>query len=186
MGNAVAGVEQSEVVLSVECTEPEGQVVRHVRRCELSFEKLRFLWEKLSPFHEVFNAPHQDFGQFVSLLIATNGEGNYEPTGLFWEVDDVGILYITDIRPGFEATAHFSFWDRRYRGREPLIMAMVKYVFALLELRRITVEIPMYAHSLRGFVERMGFVHEGRRREAIFHKDKWFDSNVYSLLRRDV
>lgn len=187
MGNAAVGLEQSDVILSVECREPEGTVVRHVRRCGLSFEKLRELWERLGQFEVIFNTQHHhDFGEFVKHFIVQREDGEFEPTGLFWEVDDVGILYLTDIRPGYEALAHFSFWDRRYRGREELLRAMIRYNFDLLKLHRMSCEVPLFASALMGFAERMGFVKEGRKRKTTWYKGQWFDSNLYSMLSDEV
>lgn len=187
MGNTIAGVEQDEVVLSVECVEPKGAIVRHVRRCYLSFEKLRTLYDRLGQFEVLFNNQHGgDFKAFVSNFVAQTGPDTFEPTGLFWEVDDVGILYLTNIKPGYEATAHFSFWDRRYRGREELLKEMIRYNFEKLQLHRLVAEVPLFAPALLSFTEKLGFVKEGRRRQTTWYKNQWFDSNIYSILRSEV
>lgn len=187
MGSSVAGVGQDETILSIECTEPEGTVVRHVRRCYLSFDKLRELYDRLGKFEVLFNNQHGgDFQSFVSNFVVQIGPDTFEPTGLFWEVDDVGLLYLTGIKPGYEATAHFSFWDRRYRGREKLLKEMIRYNFEHLRLHRLVAEVPMFAPALLAFVEKLGFVKEGRRRKTTWYKGQWFDSNIYSILRDEV
>lgn len=187
MGSAVGAVGQSDVILSVECAEPEGTVVRDVRRCLLSFEKIRELWDRLGEFEVLFNYQHDhNFERFVRNFIVQKENGEFEPTGLFWEVDDVGLLYLTDIRPEYEASAHFTFWDRRYRGREELLKQMIRYNFEMLNLHRLVVEVPMYAPSLLAFVEKLGFVKEGRHRKTMWYKGQWYDSAYYSLLREEV
>ena len=89
--------------------------------------------------------------------------------------------------PGHDALAHFNFWDRRFTGRENLIRGMMAHVMDKFNLHRITVEAGMFAAPwLPRAIEKMGFVREGRKREAIFYKDEWWDSIIYSILRHEV
>jgi RimJ/RimL family protein N-acetyltransferase len=154
---------------------------------QLSFAKLRELWEKLSQFEVLFTLSYEkDFGKFVSSFVREVMPDVYEPTGLFWQVDDVGILFITDIAPGYSASAHFTFWDKRFRGREKLVLEMMRYTFDLLSLHRMSVEIPMYMPALLAFAERIGFVKEGRKRKTHFYREKWYDSAIFSILEDEV
>ena len=176
----------NDIVMWVECDEPEGIVERAVRPCRLSFEKLKYLYEKLSEFDVLFNDHvKNDPSAFISSFIV-DVNGRAESTGLIWEVDDVGILYITDIRPGYEAMAHFSFWDKRLRGREKLAQEMIKYVMKRFKFHRIVCEVPMYATPSMGFVERVGFQHEGRKRQVVRYHGEWFDVNQYSIVEGDL
>lgn len=186
MGSAVEQLEHFDTILTVECREPEGTVVRRVNRCALSFQTLRGLWHRLREFDVIFNMSHgRDFGKFVQNFIVQGEDGELHPTGLFWLVDDVGILYLTDIVPGYDATAHFVFWDRRFRGREELIREMVRYVFDLLKLHRITVETPLHP-PLLGFIKRIGFVEEGHKRSSLFINGQWRDSIIFSLIEGEI
>ena len=177
---------QEEVVMVVECDEPEGVFSREVRPLYLDMKKLNELYDKLKEFDVLFNdSVGNDIEAFVnSFLVEVNGE--MQSTGLLWEVDDVGILYITDIRPGYDAYAHFSFWDRRYRGREELVRKMIKYVMQKFKFHRITVDVPLYATPTMGFVERVGFKHEGRRRKTVKYRGQWFDANQYAIVEDEL
>lgn len=176
-----------DVILTMDCSEPSGLIARSVRLCELSMAKLRFLHEKLSKFEVLFNDFTKDNPEaFIRAFVNIDQYGDVHPNGLVWEVDDVGILALTDIVPQNTAKAHFTFWDRRIRGREGLIRAMLKYVFEQLGLHRIVVEIPLYAVAAMAAVERMGFRKEGRMREAVLYRGEWFDVNLYSILDREV
>ena len=102
------------------------------------------------------------------------------------DVDDVGIFFLNEIIPHQSASAHFVFWDKRFRGREELCKEMLRYVFEQYKFERIQVEVPLYAYHTMDAVENLGFVLEGRIRRAILYHDKWFDVNLYSVLPSDL
>jgi len=171
----------------VECEEPGGKVLRTVRLCRLSYDKLVELYKHSSEFGVLFNNHFQnDLESFLGIFVDMDAGGAVHGRGLAWEVDDVGLLYLTDIRPEFEAVAHFTFWDRRFRGRERLIRTGLQLAFSHLGFHRIVAEVPLYAQSTIRAVERVGFVKEGRKREAVKYKGEWFDTLLYSILERDL
>jgi RimJ/RimL family protein N-acetyltransferase len=188
MVSSGGGVELREPLFSVECAEPSGKIVRHVRAAQLSLEKFKYYYEKLSQFDTLFNDYIKgDFQAFVECFLYQDAQGQIRPTGLIWDVDDVGILYLAEIKPGQSAQAHFTFWDRRLRGREKLIREACRHVMDELQLHRITVEIPLYATPTMKFVENnLGFKKEGRMREAVLYNGDWFDVNLYSILDHEV
>lgn len=186
MGNAVGELDQSKVLLAVECNEPDGKVVRSVRPCRLTLDKFRFFYSKIGQFKTLLNEDIDTFEKFVSSFMYQDEAGVLHPTGLIWEVDDVGLLFLTEIKPMFEAQAHFVFWDRRFKGRKRLILEMLAYVFHKYSFHRIVVEVPLYAAKTMNAVERIGFVKEGRKREAVRHNGMWFDVNLYSILESEV
>ena len=173
--------------LIVECNEPEGTFTRAVTPVTLSTEKLNYFYDKLKEFDVVFNdhVPNSP-GGFASIFVTVGEDYKVTANGLLWEVDDVGILYLTDIIPGVSALAHFSFWDRRLRGRENLIREMIKLGFQKYGFQRIETRVALYASPVLGAVERIGFVKEGRARQAVRRNGVWYDVNLYSLLREEV
>jgi RimJ/RimL family protein N-acetyltransferase len=186
MGNQDNGVGLDKFVLSHECDEPGGKVVRTVRVGDYSFKTLKLLWENLSQFETLFNDHFEkDFSRFVSAFVRQEN-GEPVPTGLMWLVDDIGMLRLTDMVPLESASAHFIFWDRRFRGREELIRKMLEHVFEKYKFHRIKVEVPLYAQKTLVAVERIGFTKEGRMREAVRYKGEWFDANLYSMLEGDL
>lgn len=186
MGNASPILEQANVVLAVECDEPNGKVVRTVRPCRLTVEKFNFFYNKISQFKTLLNEDIDTFEKFVARFMYQDEAGQLYPKGLIWEVDDVGLLFLTEIKPLFEAQAHFVFWDKRFRGRKRLILEMLAYVFHEYKFHRIVVEVPLYAKKTMNAVEAVGFVKEGRKREAVRHDGMWFDVNLYSILESEV
>jgi len=138
---------------------------------------------KLKDFDVLFNDfVRGDFAAFVDHFVRQAGN-ELVPTGLIWEVDDVGIFLLNDIRISHSGMAHFAFWDRRFSGREALCREMIEYVIEEYELEKISVQVPVYANHTLQAVERIGFVREGRLRKEILYKGKWFDVNTYSILR---
>jgi len=178
---------QRDPVLSIVCTEPEGTTLRHVRPVNLTTEKLRDYHEKLSEFDIAFNdhVPNTPEG-FASMFISVNADFTVSAKGLLFEVDDVGILYITQIVPGYSALAHFAFWDRRLRGREELCRKMLEFAFRTYDFQRIETRVALYAVPAMAATERIGFIKEGRAREAVRRNGTWYDVNLYSMLRREA
>lgn len=180
-------MDQRDPVLSILCTEPEGTTLRRVRPVNLSTEKLKEYYERLEEFDIAFNdhVPNSP-GGFASIFLSINEDLSVRANGLVYEVDDVGILYLTHITPGFSALAHFAFWDRRLKGREELIREMIKFAFEKYGFQRIESRVAMYAVPMLAAVERIGFTKEGRAREAVKRHGEWYDVNLYSILRREV
>lgn len=175
-------------MLRFKCDEPGGTIVRYVKPAELSFAVLTGYYDRLREFKTVFNSyVRNNLDDFIRLFVTGDGSDGVRATGLIWEVDDVGILYLTEIAIGHDALAHFNFWDKRLRGREDLIRGMMKHVMEMLDLHRVTVEVGMFSGKwLLNSIERMGFVREGRKREAFKFKGEWFDSIIFSMLRSEV
>lgn len=175
-------------IVSCYCEEPEGYVERFVYPMLFTPENLRRFWDESRKFRYIFTEDvRQDFRKFCELIVHEEN-GELVPNGLFWVVDDfVGVFYMTRITPGADADVHYSFFDRRQKGRVKLVRTMLKYVFERYQLRRVTAEIPYFASWItRNFTESIGFVKEGRKRKAIWFNDDWFDIGIYGILREEV
>jgi len=179
-------------VLSVLCQEPEGDIQREISPLEFTPDTLKEFWEKARVYRTLFNQEiRKNYDVFLNLILRRGlTEDSIEPTGLFWRVDPnfVGVFYMTNITPEQDAQAHYTFFDGRHRGRVDLCKQMLGYVFNRYNLRRLTVEIPLYAtEKTHNFVSKsLGFRKEGRKRKAILFDNEWFDVIVYGLLREEV
>lgn len=178
----------SEDILQVTCDEPSGKITHTVRRLILTPQNLHTFWTKARQFKTLFNQEvRDDFKKFLEVFLR-DGPNGVETNGLFWVVDDfMGLLYITDIVPECDALAEYTFFDRRTRGREPLVRAMLKYVFDKYNFNRLTVEVGVYAHpATMKFIESVGFKNEGRKRRATLFDNKWFDVLIYGILKEEL
>ncbi len=169
-------------ILTVTCKEKKETFEREVRLTKLTVERLGYLWEKLQPFDTLFNDfVDGDFEAFVGhFLLNINGE--IRPAGLMWDVDDVGMIFLNELKPGLSATAHFCFWDRRFKGRENLLKGMLKHAFETYDFRRIEVRVPHYASKTLHAVQSLGFTSEGILREAALYKGEWYNVTILSML----
>ena len=173
--------------MKVICNEPEGEIERTVWRFSFTRENTLKLYEQAKQFPVLFGRPLKNLEDFTSYFIVQNLSGDAEPTGLIWIIDDFkGMFHLNDISDT-EATVHYSFFDRRHKGREPLVRAMVKKVFEEYKFVRLNAYVPAYAGlRVRLFVERCGFRVEGRKRNASWWKDRWFDTYLYGILPEDL
>lgn len=80
------------------------------------------------------------------------------PDARVWEVWDdsqvIGIIYLTDILHGYDATAHYVFFDGKLRDKNEIMESMIEWMFEdhieanWLALRRISVAIPSVFFAL--------------------------------------
>lgn len=175
-----------ELVLSMECEEGGETLERSVYLAPLTTEKLRFWWSRLNQFPTLFGRHINGVDDFITTFITVQSDGEIVPKGIVWEVDDVGLIYMTNIYPGYQATGHFTFWDRRIRGREPLIREMVRYAFENYGFHRIVAEVPLYAPPTIAAARRIGFKREGRLRSAAWYNGSWFDCYIFSILEGEL
>ena len=162
-----------------------------VKRMVLTPENLRTFWEKSRQFKTLFSTEVRgDFKRFLEIFLS-DGPNGIQANGLFWVVDDfLGLMYMTDMIPGVDAKCHISFFDKRIRGREPLVKAMLHHAFERYGFHRLSLEIALYINSrnsaLLRFAENVGFKHEGRKRSAAFHDGVWYDVNLFGILKEEI
>lgn len=178
----------TEPVLVCTCHEPEGEVERSVYKMDLTVENLNTFWNKARQFNQLFDANiNGDFAKFSELFLYEAG-GQIHSRGLFWVVDDfVGVFYMTHIVPGTDAEVHYTYFDRRHRGRTQLGKEMLKYAFRKYKFRRLSTDVPAYARpQTHSYVRNLGFTNEGRKRKGIWFNDDWFDVINYGILQEEV
>jgi len=116
----------------------------------------------------------------------------FNPRGVMAEVlrlEDnlpVGLAMLTRVIPRFDAMGHFTWWDSTARGKEPLFWAVMKMWFDEFNLRRMSAETPGFGKGLIRMIERLGFIHEGTRREGTIHKESWIGLEMYGILSSEL
>lgn len=176
-------------VLSQLCHEPEGDFKRSIRLMPLSLENLKAFWEKAKIHRTLFNEEIRgDFKEFLKVFLLENAAGEIEPTGLFWVLDDfAGVYYLSKIVPGRDAQAHVNMLDGRFKGREEVSKRLLLHAFEEYGFHRLTVHVPVYIKpNVIRFIRRLGFVSEGRIREVVPYKDKWFDVFAFGILKDEI
>ena len=103
----VAAVDERVPVLTVECEERDGTYLRNVRFAPLSIERLKHLWERMKGYKILFGSPIETVDDFIGTFVRTDGSDVWT-TSLIWEVDDVGIIYIDNMKSEYlQCDAHF-------------------------------------------------------------------------------
>lgn len=183
-------------ILSVVCHEPEGEIIHNIYDLNFSTETLDKFTNKALKFPTLYGREVKTIEDVTSIFFDVTPI-SVKPRGIFYVVDDfVGVFYITDFRYDFsDALVHYTFFDRRHKGRVPLVRAMLKYIFDQFNFQRVSVELPLYMSGesvqrsktgVMNFIRLCGFSHEGRRRKAIQYKGEWFDMNLYGITKAEV
>ena len=173
--------------MKVICKEPEGEVERTIWPFTFTRENTLKLYENASKFPVLFGRPLEGLEDFTKFFITQNLSGDAEPQGLIWIVDDFKGMFYLNSMTDIEADVHYSFFDRRHKGREPLVRAMLHKVFEEFKFVRLNAYGPAQAGmGVRLFVERCGFRIEGRKRQASWWKSRWFDVYLYGILREEL
>lgn len=137
-----------------------------------------------------------------------------DPKTIHWQVwsknpetseilDFVGILRLSNISPGCDATAHYFFFDGKLRDKTPLLKAWSRWTFSDHDnwkgLKRVTIEIPAHAFALaRHANKKLGFGGpfdyrlkgsrirvEGVKRDAVLKDGVWQDSLILGRLHNN-
>jgi hypothetical protein len=137
------------------------------------------LWNTFRKFKILFvdNVPY-NLVQFTNMVMDIGT--------VILTVDDIGIIYITDTRPGIDADGHFLFWDRRTSGRHRVIMRAFEWLMDELNIHKINIDIPVYAFAALQRARKLGLRIEGLRRKAIMHDGRWRDVVEFGVLRDEI
>lgn len=151
----------------------------------LTPEKIRDLWAQASKYPVLFSDyTNGKFEPFYWTLV--------NPVSVWFEVSKegeetpIGLLYSHNIHPTLDATAHISFWDRRAKGREPLILFVTEWLMDRFSLMRINATIPPYQRGVIRFMKRLGFVEEGEMRDAALYNGRPWGMKMFGLTRSDL
>lgn len=146
--------------------------------------KISDLWVEAKEYDVLFSDYTQGDPQaFIDIFL--------DPTGVWFEVEReldhriLGALYMTDITPQIDAEGHFTFWDSRGSGREPIIWAAMDWAFERYGLHRMTAKVPPYQSGVIRFIKRLGFKEEGKTREAFKHKGDWMPLIQFGILKEE-
>lgn len=150
-------------------------------------------WDKARQFPTVYGQEVGDFASFMNMFFDHDVvSGLLSPRGLFWVLNDfTGVFYLTEIIEGpdglLDANAHYTFFDKRHRGRVPLVKEMLKFWFTKYEFQRLSAAIPNYVTAqARHFAQECGMCYEGKKRKCAKYKGEYFDMNLYGILKSEV
>lgn len=133
------------------------------------------LWDSVKDRSTVIpDAMREDIRAFYALVLA--------PSTVILSVEDIGVIMVTDLIPGYNATLDFVFWDKKSSGRQRVVLAAARWFTEVFKLHRLNMRVPGYAHSTLHRLYRLGAKMEGICREAVIHNERWFDLYLFGIL----
>lgn len=178
------------LVLEIPCQDRVGEAIFQIRILRefgqnygMSPAKIAELW-KISSEHRVLFSDETDGKVEPFILLALN------PASVWLEMlrdsKTVGVAYVTSVIPGYDAEAHFAFWDKIAKGRESLILMTAEWLMDRYSLRRLSASTPPYQSGTMKFIERLGFVQEGVKRDAVLYRGELFPLVQFGLTRAEL
>lgn len=181
--NREMGMTDGSPAFTCICDEPKGEVLRSVWNLPFTPENLNKLWAQVSKFPTFMGTEVHTMQDMLGMLF----DGDItRPRGLLMVVDEfVGVFFLRDIKGLHEASVHYTFFDRRHRGRVKLCQAALSYCFNTFGFNRLWTQVPTAEIAVCKYVETLGFTRVGTLRRNSFFKGRYFDSNVYDLLKEE-
>ncbi|MCI0529473.1 MAG: GNAT family N-acetyltransferase [Nitrospira sp.] len=143
--------------------------------------KLAHLWEQFSQFPVLFS--DESVGDMSLFITSYFSQQNVWLEVVKLDSDEtVGILYLTQVNPFWDAYAHMTFYDKIITDRKEIILDAIEWVSDRYKLPRISVEVPVYQRTLCKIIRTLGFKPEGLRRKAAKRHEKWFDMEMFGML----
>jgi len=198
------GVSNGELMFSCECDEPEGKVIRNVYAIQFTPDNLQQIWDKASKFKTLMGWEIPSYEHLILFFMTPDSTGTFHSRGLCARIDDfTGVFWLSDIntiKEPFSASIHYTFFDRRHRGRLELCRTAVMYVFETYGFERLWTKVPLYMYggkdkgvdkrtfkwSVLDFVERIGFRKEGRLHNDMQLKGVLYDANLYAITKAEA
>lgn len=171
------------ILFSCVCNEPNGPIERTVKLVEFSPDNLTRLYKEVSKFKTFLGYEVRDMQDMTNIFFSSD----LQPKGLCLIVDDfVGLFWLTDINGLFEASVHYTFFDRRHKGRIELCKKALEYAFNTFGFQRLTTTVPETHKWVGDFVKSLGFVCTGRhRKNRIVNGGQRIDTILYDLLAEE-
>lgn len=196
-------MEDGELLFTYTCDEPKiGKIERKVYNVAMTVENLEQIYIKASKFNHImgFEIPTKEHFILFFLKPTTYKEYPFHPNGIIARIDDfVGIFWLSDIDvESMQASIHYTFFDRRHKGRLGLCKRAIKYVFDRYGFNQLTTMVPLYMRqpkdgdkkevklSVMDFVEQIGFHKEARLRDKIMYRGQMFDANLYVIKKQET
>jgi hypothetical protein len=145
--------------------------------------KLEYLWNRMRMYPQVFDdIIPRTFEAFKETMMA--------PTNQFYEIiegeETIGLAAATQVRPTLDANMHVVMFDRRLRGREPILLEALRDFGIRAKLRRMTVALPEDNRTAIKLVGRLGFKLEGVMRKAHLRDGIYRDYHIYGILAEEL
>lgn len=146
----------------------------------LSQKNIEVMWKQNMELPHVFDdLTHDTQEEFMGWLAS--------PKNVFYEIGDMlGVVSITNVRPRLDGLLRFVMYDRKLRGKENVMVEILRDVFRSFALRRLTSIVPRSRETEFNLLMRIGFRKEGRMREASMRDGGYEDLAIMGLLAEEA
>lgn len=126
--------------------------------------------------------------EFLKNLKAFNQGGQKLTTFIFKENILVGSIALVKIDKKHRFV-EIGYWLREdYQGNGIITRSckrLIDYTFKTMEINRIVIKIAKPNIKSLAIPQKLGFIHEGTLREALYINEEYFDLEIFSLLRKE-
>jgi hypothetical protein len=126
------------------------------------------------------NVPKDDAAHFVYSLTQCRD-------AWFIECGDVGLVYLTAIRPEYDGQLHVVFWDGHLtEDRREAVKSVLRTGFKLFDLQRVSSVAAASNQPMRQMLLKVGFALEGVVRRSWLGPDGLQDTFLFGILREEL
>lgn len=137
------------------------------------------VWDKVKEQRSTFFEPGpQDEVLFKQLLMA--------PPTVGFLIMDGAVVYFTEVQEHFHAFFNGVVWDKKLYRRQDIAKRILKLMFYIFGLQKVTASIPSDNVLAAQFAESLGFTPEGRVTRIIRRGNEMLDVLYYGLKREEV
>lgn len=138
--------------------------------------------QRLTGTHNVFS--FEDVRAHCTMIEAADDRWDY---GIAVDGKLIGEAVLNHVdRTNESASFRIAIWDPEERGRgfgTEAAKLLVDFGFRSLRLNRIELEVYAFNPQARRVYEKVGFKHEGTKRQALIWQDEKVDAHIMSILR---
>lgn len=135
--------------------------------------------EDLVALYEDLEVVKLNAAWFRAQLLAINAD--------FEQVEEAGLLFLTDIIPEFTANFHAVFWDRTLSAaRREMMKEFIHDKMEAYGLVRVQATVPELNQPYIKHLKKTGFIEEGILRKAWREPQGDFNVHIFSILKGEV
>jgi hypothetical protein len=156
-----------------------------VHEMVLTLSKTEWLWKQMKRYKSLFNDITRGSEENFASLIAL--EDSFWCEVINQSGECVGIVYWTGMGKLIDADVHLIFFDRRPAEKVELCKEIARWFFKENpQANRMTATLPQIYYATIRLAYRIGFKHEGRKRESQMMGGKMVDEFILGILAKEI
>lgn len=136
-----------------------------------------------------YNKTVEDSRKFIAGTLKKYSENNGFEAGIWYQGELAGVIGLHGINWTNRSTSIGYWLGKDFEGKGLMTQscqAVIDFCFNELNLNRIEIRAAVENHKSKAIPERLGFVKEGRIRQAEWLYDKFVDHEVFGRIKTDT